>query len=211
MSGILGKFFLVQDSPPLPCSGRCLYGAFQVPEELWEDFLFPFCSMAESQMSLGQSQEDLISHLKARSDEWRERLCTPSLPREGCRRRGWIKSIPERASPHLALPIPSIQPPNPASRAEFCVPVSFLQLHVGFSVPTNTPGSVGMEAGVSTCFPKSSAQNQSDSCAWKYPSEVLPLPCLDWGLAALPGPWWRSLTPFPTLLPHRMEIMSRRR
>lgn len=73
LSGILGKFFLVKDSPPLPCSGRCLYGAFQVPEELWEDFLFPFCYMAESQMSLGQSQEDLISHLKARDDEWRER------------------------------------------------------------------------------------------------------------------------------------------
>lgn len=64
LSGILGKFFLVKDSPPLPCSGRCLYGAFQVPEELWEDFLFPFCYMAESQMSLGQSQEDLISPLK---------------------------------------------------------------------------------------------------------------------------------------------------
>ena len=56
LSGILGKFFLVKDSPPLPCSGRCLYGAFQVPEELWEDFLFPFCYMAESQMSLGQIQ-----------------------------------------------------------------------------------------------------------------------------------------------------------
>lgn len=64
LSGILGKFFLVKDSPPLPCSGRCLYGAFQVPEELWEDFLFPFCYMAESQMSLGQIQ-DLISHLNA--------------------------------------------------------------------------------------------------------------------------------------------------
>lgn len=49
LSGIRGKFFLVKDSPPLPCSGRCLYGAFQVPEELWEDFLFPFCYMAESQ------------------------------------------------------------------------------------------------------------------------------------------------------------------
>lgn len=49
LSGLRGKFFLVQDSPPLPCSERCLYGAFQVPEELWEDFLFPFCSMAESQ------------------------------------------------------------------------------------------------------------------------------------------------------------------
>jgi len=56
LSAILGKFFLVKDSPPLPCSGRCLYGAFQVPEELWEDFLFPFCCMAESQMSLGQIQ-----------------------------------------------------------------------------------------------------------------------------------------------------------
>lgn len=65
LSGIRGKFFLVKDSPPLPCSGRCLYGAFQVPEELWEDFLFPFCYMAESQMSLGQIQRDLISHLKA--------------------------------------------------------------------------------------------------------------------------------------------------
>lgn len=49
LSGLHGKFFLVKDSPPLPCSGRCLYGAFQVPEELWEDFLFPFCYMAEAQ------------------------------------------------------------------------------------------------------------------------------------------------------------------
>lgn len=76
------------------------------------------------------------------------------------------------------------------------------------------PGKAGLVARVSTFFPKSSAQEESDSCARKYPSEALPPPCQQTGngvLAALPVPGLEVTHPLPHPLSKQNRILRSRR